>query len=62
MDLIDLFIGSEGTLGIITSAGLRLYPRPDVLSGVSFFPSREEAFSFASFLRKERGPFLREAW
>jgi FAD/FMN-containing dehydrogenase len=27
-DLRDLFIGSEGTLGVITAAVLRLYPRP----------------------------------
>ena len=27
-DLRDLFIGSEGTLGIITAATLRLFPRP----------------------------------
>ncbi|MEM7431720.1 MAG: FAD-binding oxidoreductase [Pseudomonadota bacterium] len=27
-DLKQLFIGSEGTLGIITAAALRLYPRP----------------------------------
>jgi FAD/FMN-containing dehydrogenase len=27
-DLRDLFIGSEGTLGIITAATVRLYPRP----------------------------------
>ncbi|MFZ5522320.1 MAG: FAD-binding oxidoreductase [Pseudomonadota bacterium] len=29
-DLRDLFIGSEGTLGIITAATLRLFPRPSV--------------------------------
>ena len=28
MDLIDLFIGSEGTLGVIASARLRTVPRP----------------------------------
>ncbi len=27
-DLRDLFIGSEGTLGVITAAALKLYPRP----------------------------------
>ncbi len=28
-DLKNLLIGSEGTLGVITAASLRLYPRPD---------------------------------
>jgi len=28
MDLIDLFIGSEGTLGIVVNAALRVIPRP----------------------------------
>ena len=28
MDLIDLFIGSEGTLGIVVDATLRVIPRP----------------------------------
>ncbi len=53
MDLIDLFIGCEGTLGIITSAGIVLHDRPHTLSGVSFFPERRNAFSFADFLRSE---------
>jgi FAD/FMN-containing dehydrogenase len=40
MDWIDLFTGSEGTLGIVTEAELQLLPRPrDVLAGVVFFDS-----------------------
>lgn len=38
MDWLDLFIGSEGTLGIITEAALRLFPMPAaILAGVVFF-------------------------
>jgi FAD/FMN-containing dehydrogenase len=38
MDWIDLFTGSEGTLGIVTEAELQLLPAPrDVLAGVVFF-------------------------
>jgi FAD/FMN-containing dehydrogenase len=38
MDWIDLFVGSEGTLGVITEARLRLLPAPPaVLAGVVFF-------------------------
>src|SRR5579864_9437778 len=40
MDWIDLFTGSEGTLGIVTQAELQLLPEPaDILAGVVFFPS-----------------------
>ncbi len=42
MDLIDLFIGSEGTLGVILEAELKLRPKPEgLLSGVVFFSSDE---------------------
>lgn len=38
MDWLDLFIGSDGTLGIFVNIGLKLLPRPDAfLSGVLFF-------------------------
>lgn len=44
MDWIDLFTGSEGTLGVVLEAELKLLPRPaDVLAGVVFFPGDEQA-------------------
>ncbi|HUS06604.1 MAG TPA: FAD-binding oxidoreductase [Bryobacteraceae bacterium] len=46
MDAMDLFIGSEGTLGVITQAQLRLLPSPkELLAGVVFFASDEEALN-----------------
>jgi D-lactate dehydrogenase (cytochrome) len=53
MDLIDLFIGSEGTLGIITEIKLRLLDLPkDVLSCVAFFQSEDDALNFIDEARK----------
>lgn len=44
MDWIDLLIGSEGTLAILTEATVQLLPAPaELLSGVLFFPSEAEA-------------------
>jgi FAD/FMN-containing dehydrogenase len=44
MDLVDLFVGSEGTLAVVTGAELRLLPAPkELLGGVVFFPSEEAA-------------------
>jgi D-lactate dehydrogenase (cytochrome) len=37
MDLMDLFIGSEGTLGVIVEMELILHPRPPVTWGVMCF-------------------------
>jgi D-lactate dehydrogenase (cytochrome) len=47
MDAIDLFIGSEGTLGVIASAKLKIIPVPEkMLSCVAFFASEDDALHF----------------
>jgi FAD/FMN-containing dehydrogenase len=44
MDLIDLIVGSEGTLGLVTEAELQLLPAPgERLGGVVFFASEGAA-------------------
>lgn len=54
MDLVDLLIGSEGTLAVFSSIAIRVLREPSFLSGLTFFPSRTAAFTFADFLRKEQ--------
>jgi D-lactate dehydrogenase (cytochrome) len=47
MDLVDLFIGSEGTLGLVTEIELALLPAAQgVLAGIVFFSSEEASWEF----------------
>lgn len=55
MDLIDLFIGSEGTLGIVVEIELRLLPLPASIWGfMAFFRSEGDAVSFIRGIRGEK--------
>ncbi len=58
MDLIDLFIGSEGTLGMIVSCSLKLQSIPfGIFDGLVFFKDENKAFNFINDARimKEKG-------
>jgi D-lactate dehydrogenase (cytochrome) len=53
MDLIDLFIGSEGTLGAIVEIELTLRPRPPVTWGmVCFFADEARALDLVEWARE----------
>lgn len=57
MDLIDLFIGAEGTLGVITEIELKLVKRPAMRIGaVAFLPDRQSAADLVRALRHESLP------
>lgn len=57
MDLVDLFIGSEGTLGIITEVELKLIKSPAVTYALTvFFSNEEKALKFVRKVREESTP------
>lgn len=52
MDVIDLFIGNEGTLGFIADITLNFIPEPEkVLGAVIFFDDMDKLFSFIDEVR-----------
>lgn len=54
MDLIDLFIGSEGTLGVFTEIELKLLEKPKIISAIfNYFDDEYLAVNFAKRIRKE---------
>jgi len=52
MDLVDLFLGSEGTLGVITEVEIGLIPEPARLLGWATFESEAAALVAVAALRE----------
>ena len=58
-DLKQLFIGSEGTLGVITAACLRLFPRPEVsVTALAAVPSPDAAVKLLGAMQAHTGGML----
>lgn len=54
MDLIDLFIGSEGVFGIVTRVDVALLKREEKISIVQFLESDEQALQLTILLRADK--------
>ncbi len=56
MDWLDLFIGSDGTLGVFTNIVLRLLPCPeDFVSGVLFFEDEHSCWELIPKIKSFKG-------
>ncbi len=54
VDAIDLFIGSEGTIGVIIEIELRLLPKAEgFFSGIVFFEGQEDLLAFVDKAKAE---------
>jgi D-lactate dehydrogenase (cytochrome) len=52
MDVIDLFIGNEGTLGVIVEVEVKLLLKPEgILAGIVFFDDEDQLLAFVSKVR-----------
>jgi D-lactate dehydrogenase (cytochrome) len=54
MDLIDLFIGSEGSFGVITEVTISLLRKKETISLVQFLKSDDQAVDLVYALRNEK--------